>query len=160
MRTRTLTGLITALITALVATLSASAMAQSAPQPKAEQDHAAHHPDKPGVTQPLKSAPKPAPKPADATSAATASPMDGMMKSMRAMHEKMRAAQSPEDRQALMAEHMKLMQDGMGMMGQMRSAGGDKGPGMNHHAMHQRMEMMELMMQMLVDREALRPLPR
>lgn len=156
MRTRTLTALITPLITVLVAALSASAMAQSAPQAKSEQDHAAHHPAKPGATQPV----KPAPKPADAASAATASPMDGMMKSMRAMHEKMRVAQSPEERQALMAEHMKLMQDGMGMMGQMRSAGGDKGPGMNHHAMHQRMEMMELMMQMLVDREALHPLPR
>ncbi|HEX5785247.1 MAG TPA: hypothetical protein VFY35_11000, partial [Burkholderiaceae bacterium] len=49
--------------------------------------------------------------------------MDQHMKSMQAMHDKMMAAKTTEERQALMAEHMKLMQEGMSMMKNM----GDKG---------------------------------
>jgi hypothetical protein len=41
------------------------------------------------------------------------------MKAMQAMHDKMLAAKTPEERNALMAEQMKLMQSGMGMMGRM-----------------------------------------
>ena len=42
--------------------------------------------------------------------------MAAMEQRMRAMHEKMAAAKTPQERQALMAEHMKTMQDGMRMM--------------------------------------------
>jgi hypothetical protein len=73
------------------------------------------------------------------------------------MHEKMMAAKTPEERQALMAEHMKVMRDGMGMMGQMKAPGGK---GANSPAspemMGKRMDMMEMMMQMMMDREAAR----
>jgi hypothetical protein len=47
---------------------------------------------------------------------------------MQEMHEKMMAARTPAERQALMADHMKAMQDGMAMMGQMKPPAG-KGPG-------------------------------
>jgi hypothetical protein len=42
--------------------------------------------------------------------------MDAHMKSMHEMHDKMSRARTPEERQALMAEHMKLMHDSMAMM--------------------------------------------
>lgn len=77
------------------------------------------------------------------------------MKSMHQMHEKMTAAKTPEERQALMGEHMKSMQDGMAMMGQMK-APGDKGAStpMSPEMMGNRMDMMEMMMQMMIDRQA------
>jgi hypothetical protein len=79
------------------------------------------------------------------------------MKAMQEMHEKMMAAKTPEERQALMAEHMKVMRDGMGMMGQMKAP---DGKGANSPAspemMGKRMDMMEMMMQMMMDREATR----
>lgn len=110
-----------------------------------EQDHAAHHPSS-GA-----SGPTPAPSKASATP-------ETQMKSMQAMHEKMVAAKTTEKRQALMGEHMKAMQDGMAMMGQMKSPGG-KGGGMpaNPETMGKRMDMMEMMMQMMVDRESMKP---
>lgn len=101
-------------------------------------------------------------------------PMDGKIKAMREMHEKMMATKTPEERKALMGDHMKAMQDGMSMMEKMDSMGGMsmmgdmKGMGgkgsdgkqvgmsmdmMNHHeAMQKRMEMMTTMMQMMMDR--------
>lgn len=110
--------------------LSGSAAAQS------EQDHAVHHP--PGASAP----------------AATPAQMDKRMKSMQEMHEKMMAAKTPEERQALMAEHMKAMQGGMAMMGQMKKPDG-KGGGtsMSPQMMGKRMDMMEMMMLMMMDRE-------
>ena len=38
--------------------------------------------------------------------------MESQMKAMGAMHDKLMAAQTPEERSALMAEHMQAMQDG------------------------------------------------
>ena len=85
--------------------------------------------------------------------------MDQHMKAMQAMHEKMAAAKTPDERQALMAEHMKLMQDGMAMMQQMGGMGGMqdcKGMGgdmaSRQQLMEKRMDMMESMMQMMMDR--------
>ena len=49
--------------------------------------------------------------------------LDTQTKAMQAMHEKMMAAKTPEERNALMAEHMKSMQDGMKMMEGMSSSG-------------------------------------
>ena len=78
------------------------------------------------------------------------------------MHEKMVAAKTPEERQALMAEHMKLMQKGMSMMKDMGKKGGKSamqdGQGMSgmmadrEQMMEKRMDMMESMMQMMMDR--------
>jgi hypothetical protein len=107
-------------------------------------DHLAHHP--PGA-----SSPAPAPK-APTKQSRNAAPSDATMKSMKEMHAKMMTAETVEERQALMGEHMKAMQDGMSMMGQMK---GDKG-GMSSDAMAKRMDMMEMMMQMMMDREAAR----
>ena len=39
--------------------------------------------------------------------------MDEQMKTMLTMHDKMMKAKTPKERSALMAEHMKVMQDGM-----------------------------------------------
>ena len=85
--------------------------------------------------------------------------MDAQMKTMRAMHDKMMAAKTPEERSKLMAEHMKSMQDGMAMMEGM-SGGGMKGmQGMGgmggdmatrHQTMEKRMEMMQTMMKMMM----------
>ena len=87
--------------------------------------------------------------------------MDAQMKTMQAMHDKMMAAKTPEERGKLMAEHMKSMQDGMAMMEGMSGAGmgGMKGmQGMGgdmaarHQTMEKRMEMMQTMMKMMMDR--------
>ena len=86
--------------------------------------------------------------------------MDSKMKAMSAMHEKMMSAKTPEEKKALMAEHMKSMQDGMAMMSTMGGAGmadmksskpmpGNMGE--HHQMMEKRMEMMTVMMQMMMD---------
>ena len=84
--------------------------------------------------------------------------MDSQMKAMQGMHEKMMAAKTPVERTALMAEHMKTMQDGMAMMsgmspGDTGGMGGMKSDMAGHHQMmEKRMEMMQAMMQMMMDR--------
>lgn len=89
--------------------------------------------------------------------------MDSQMKVMRAMHEKMATAKTPEERNALMAEHMKTMQDGMAMMNMMGGAGMGGMGGMQgqkpmqgnmnerQQMMEKRMDMMGTMMQMMMD---------
>lgn len=107
-------------------------------------EHAAHHP--PGAAAQAPGKPMPG-------------QMGSMMKSMQDMHDKMMAARTPEERAALMKEHMKVMQDGMAMMGQMRGGMmGGRGPmAMDAEMMQRRMDMMEMMMQMMMDREGARP---
>lgn len=138
------TGLITALL------VSGCAVAQA---PDAPQDHSAHHPA--GIAP---AAPTPAP-------GSTADAFNRQMKAMQEMHQKMQAARSPAERAALMDEHMKTMQSGMAMMGQMRGAGAATGMGAAgmgsmmdmHTQMERRMAMMEQMMKMMLDREAAMP---
>lgn len=129
----------------LAALGAALVLAGCAAGPKPD-EHAAHHP--PGTAAGTPAAP-------------TAGQMDSMMKSMQEMHDKMMAAKTPEERAALMKDHMKLMQDGMGMMGGMRCGKGGMGMGggmsMGPQMMCKRMDMMEMMMQMMMDREAMRP---
>ena len=129
----------TSLATALVATLSACAPMTPAPAAGGM----------PGMASP----------PAAMTDRMAM--MDTHMKAMREMHDKMARARTPEERNALMAEHMKLMQDGMAMMGGMgpggmRGMGGMgamSGDGAGHQQMmEKRMEMMQSMMQMMMDR--------
>ena len=82
------------------------------------------------------------------------------MKAMQAMHDKMMAAKTPEERNALMTEQMKLMQDGMGMMGRMGPGAMGGMPGdmaARQGMMEQRMDMMQSMMQMMMDRTAPAP---
>jgi hypothetical protein len=113
--------------------------------PKEAEEHAGHHPA--GTV--------PAPAPAG---------YDQQMKMMQEMHQKMAAAKTPEERAALMKDHMKAMHEGMGMMGQMRDMMGGKGMGSGKSAMpvdpetmKRRMDMMEIMMQMMMDREGTKP---
>jgi hypothetical protein len=75
--------------------------------------------------------------------------MDAHMKAMREMHDKMMRAKTPEERNALMAEHRKLMQEGMAMMGGMGPMGGDMAT--RQKMMEKRMEMMQSMMPMMMD---------
>lgn len=85
--------------------------------------------------------------------------MDEHMKAMHEMHEKMAQAKTPEERSALMAEHMKVMQEGMAMMGKdgmpMMGKGAMKGKAGNmatrQAMMEKRMDMMQSMMQMMMD---------
>ena len=133
---------------AFVVLASSLVLAGCATGPK-PQAHAAHHP-------------------AGAAAAAPAAPhpgqMDTMMQSMQDMHDKMMAAKTPEERAKLMPEHMQLMHDGMAMMGQMRGGKGGMGMGgmmgggkpMSPEMMGKRMDMMEMMMQMMVHREGMK----
>lgn len=92
--------------------------------------------------------------------------MDAQMKAMRQMHEKMMNAKTPEERKALMGEHMKTMRDSMSMMngapmmnGMMDQRGADGKP-MSPQAMQKQMDMMKMMMQMMMDRmDAMTPPP-
>ncbi len=109
-----------------------------------EAAHQAHHP--------AGTASAPAPKATPAKPSMDMGRMDAQMKAMREMHARMMAAKAPSEREALMSEHMKTMQDGMTMMNDM-SAGAMKGGMADHHrTMEARMEMMQTMMQMMMDR--------
>jgi len=127
--------------TLFFASALALAMGASAQSAQSAQDHAAHHPDAASAAKPAAPAP---------------GQMEAQMNLMRETHAKMMAARTPEEHQALMAQHMKVMQDGMAMMGRMKD-GKPGGMPMNPEAMGKRMDMMEMMLQMMVDREAARP---
>jgi hypothetical protein len=78
--------------------------------------------------------------------------MDAQMKRMQQMHERMAAARTPAERQALMAEQHKVMQDGMGMMSGMQRTQPAPGTPEAQRMTDIRMQMMESMMQMMMDR--------
>jgi hypothetical protein len=99
-------------------------------------------------------------------STAQMSQMDGHMKRMQALHEQMASATTPEDRQRLMDEQRREMQQGMAMMQAMPHGGsmmGGAGKGtMGHEGkpvdpktqmqmMEKRMDMMQTMMQVMMD---------
>ena len=139
----------TTLIGICVATASMGVLAQGA------EEHKEHHPEGAAPATAAKKAPGQSIGPEKMAA------MDQRMKDMQAKHEKMMSAKTPEERQALMAEHMKMMQDGMAMMKQMGGmsmmGGMQGGKGMGgmserHQMMEKRMEMMESMMQMMMDR--------
>ena len=138
-----------------LAVLSTGALAQTA---ASDVDHAAHHPEGASApAAPAKAVPQAAARPAAKASAPSSAQMNSTMKSMQEMHDKMMAAKTPEERQALMADHMKAMQGGMGMVGQMNGQQG--GMSASPEMMGKRMDMMEMMMQMMMDREAARSAP-
>jgi hypothetical protein len=73
------------------------------------------------------------------------------MKTMHAQMDKIRQTADPKEREKLMAEHMKTMQEGMQMMqgmggGMMGMMGGGQGPQM----MEGRMDMMQMMMEQMM----------
>lgn len=146
----------------LIGILAASAvvaLAGCSSFPNAGRGHAheAHHPD-------------------ETASKVEPAAFDQQMETMRDMHRKMMAATTPAERAALRKEHMQAMQGGMAMMGRMGGGrpmmGRGSGAGMpmqcsgtpsacggppTQKDMAQRMDMMEMMMQMMLDREAATP---
>ena len=134
-----------------LATAAIGALAQTAAQVDAQQKlHQAHvlATEQAAANQPA--------SPADPASAGKMAAMDTKMKAMAEMHQKMMAAKTPEEKKALMAEHMSTMQEGMKMMGGDGMAGmqGKKpmagAMGQHHQMMEKRMAMMESMMQMMM----------
>jgi hypothetical protein len=104
--------------------------------------------------------------------------MDEQMKKMQAMHDRIMNAKTPEERQKLMEENRRVMQDGMGMMSQMMQGesmmGGGAGGSMMSGAgapmmgqkgsadsaaqmlmMQKRMDMMQMMMQSMLDQQGM-----
>lgn len=67
------------------------------------------------------------------------------MRDMQAMHGKMMAANTSAERQALMADHMKAMQEGMKAMQQMGSCCGRKGMSRSMATRMDTMTMMQMM---------------
>jgi hypothetical protein len=129
--------ILTLIAAATLAVSSSSVLAAT------EAEHAGHHP-------------------AEKTAAVDTTKYDQNMGRMMEMHQKMQAAKTPEERTSLMKEHMASMQGGMAMMDQMKGGmsmpGAKKSSGkgdmpMSHQSMQRRMDMMEMMMQMMMDRE-------
>lgn len=104
----------------------------------------------------------------DATATAPMAAMQDRMKAMQEMRDKVMKVKTPEERQALMADHMKAMHEGMqtmkgmGGMGGMAAMGGAAGMGgpkgmpadmtQRHKMMEGRLEMMQTMMEMMMQR--------
>ena len=112
-----------------------------------DDQHKLHHP--------AGSASAPASKPMPGKPSMQIALMDTQLKAMGAIHDRMMAAKTPEERNALMTEHMQAMQDGVTMMNGMAARGmnGMKGDMAAHHLMmDKRMEMMQATMQMMMDR--------
>jgi cytochrome c-type biogenesis protein CcmH/NrfG len=87
--------------------------------------------------------------------------MDTRMKAMHDIHAQFLSAKTPDERNALMAQHMQAMRDGMetldmmgpdGMSSMKREKHFPRSPEERTRMMEKRMEMMELMMQMAMDR--------
>lgn len=157
-------------ISALVlSSLASVALAQPAPD-----DHNVHHPADTLTTSEAPAATSS--PPADITPLLER--MNTQMANMQQLHQKFQSANA-EERQTLVAEHHKMMQEGMklmtdasgqtqnmmgqGMMGSMNNAGTNAqagAPGMqmmsgmmqHHELMTKRMDMMQSMMQMMMDR--------
>lgn len=84
--------------------------------------------------------------------------MDTQLKAMRDMHVKMASAKTRDELKALLGEHAKAMRDGISMMESMGTPGLDAQSGepydlpTRQQIMEKRMDMMEVAMQMMVDR--------
>ena len=120
-----------------------------------DSQHQGHHPTEPSAATPTATPSAPTSASTSARPDQAMAGMDAHMKAMQEMHEKMMAAKTPEQRKALMAEHMKLMQGGMKMMGDMSPGGAGAmkcDMGEQHGQMEKRMQMMQSMMQMMMDR--------
>jgi hypothetical protein len=131
---------------ATLATASATVFGQ-------DDQHKAHHPaSAASVAIPAPPTGKPGGMPDMAM-------MDKHMKAMQSMHQKMASAKTPAEREALMPEHMKLMQEGMSMMGGMAPGKAPMTPAARQQMMEKRMDMMQSMMQMMMDRMPTSPAP-
>ena len=121
----------------------------------------AHHTeaDKPSAGTQAKPPAKLAAKPQAAKPAPMGGAMMDNMRSMQAQMEKMRKTTDPKERDKLMQEHMKSMQDGMakmhGMMGGAAAKGSDEAQ--QHAMMEQRMDMMQMMMEQMLEHQKATP---
>ena len=133
---------------AIAMTLALGIAAAAIPTQAADDSHAAHHP--------AGGAFAPASKGMAGMGSHDMARMDAQMKAMGDMHDRMMAAKTPEERSALMTEHMNTMREGMTMMNGMSpkaGMGSMKGDMATQHGMmEKRMEMMQSMMQMMMDR--------
>ncbi|MFL9943284.1 hypothetical protein [Paraburkholderia graminis] len=85
---------------------------------------------------------------------------DAQMKKMQGIHQRMMAAKTPEERAKLMDEQMQAMQQGMGMMNAMKEPHGGIGSNrMRDDMMEKRMDMMQMMMTMMMDRQSIENAP-
>jgi hypothetical protein len=138
-----------------IAVLSSAAMFTST-WAAADKQNDAHHPAPATVIQVAQA--QPAATGMGMRAGAAAPGFADQMKAMQQMHDKMMATKTPEERTALMAEQMKLMQGSMNMMGGMGGMGAGAGAGKpadmaaRQGMMEQRMDMMQSMMQMMMDR--------
>lgn len=123
-----------------------------------DEQHDSHHPTSAASEQITQASPS---TPGIGKGMGGMAPMQGgadQMKAMQQMHDQMMAAKTPEERNALMAGHMKLMQSGMNMMGGMGGMGAGAANGKpadmaaRQGMLEQRMDMMQSMMQMMMDR--------
>ncbi len=127
----------------VLAILTGSAAAWAA----ADDEHKGHHP--------AGSASAPVSKASTSKTTPEMARMANQRKAMQEMHDKMMAAKTPDQRNALMGEHMKTMHDGMDMMKGSGGMAAGKSPtdmGQRQNMMEQRMDMMQTMMEMMVDR--------
>lgn len=140
----------------ILSSASVLAVAQTA------DEHNAHHPELSATGETFASAQTPV------DPALLAKQMDAHMQTMHAFHEKLQKV-SPDERQALMSDHHELMQEsmkmmrmasvgmqGMGMMGGMHGQAAKnhstESSAAHHTMMLKRMDMMQSMMQMMMDR--------
>ena len=146
------------ILTAVAATTMATSVWAAS-----DKAHDSHHPAATAAMQVAQATPA-APGMGMGMGASAAMPGQAdQMKAMQVMHDKMLAAKTPEERNALMAEQMSLMQNSMGMMGRMGRMGqgamagkpGDMAA--RQGMMEQRMDMMHSTMQLMMDRMAPAP---
>lgn len=88
--------------------------------------------------------------------------MDQHMQKMKALHEKMTSAATPEERQKVMEARRQEMEAGMGMMNQMMQGGGMMGQNgkavdatSQMQMMQKRVDMMQMMMQTMMDQQGM-----
>ena len=114
-------------VTALLSIGCLGAIAQPAPV-----DHTPHHPTgaSPTATMPTQTPPDTSPTTTTPAGTGHMAAMEKQLQAMKAMREKLAAAKTPEERRAVMAEHMKTMHDSMAMVDMMRSPTGLGGMGM------------------------------
>ena len=108
--------------------------------------HVSHHP---AAVAPATAAPAPDPV------AGAMDRMVGHMAAMREMHEKVMAVKTPKERNALLAAETKMMQDAMKMLSETTldaQTGMECDTSARDKAMDERMQMMQVVMQMMMDR--------
>jgi len=149
------------LLTVLITGVSFAASAQQTTE------HTQHHPAAASATTPSTASPQQVMPQGGMTMGMSSMPqmqqhMQQHMATMQALHAKMAASKTPAERQALMAEHMNAMHEGMDMMKGMKAM--DTMPGMGapsaapadpakrQQMMEMRMDMMQTMMDMMMQR--------